>query len=133
MGRRMRFLIPLPLALGLSVPTQASAHHSTEGLYDRARTVEFVGILQRLDMINPHVWFHFNEVAADGTIRKWRVEADGPGQIRRTLMQQFGVVREFEEGKTYKVQVEPGYANETDGYLKALTFGDGAVFNCCAS
>jgi hypothetical protein len=84
-------------------------------------------------MINPHAWFHFEEVAADGTVRAWRVEADGPGQIRRTLMQQFGVMREFEEGKTYKVQVEPGRASDTDGYLKALIFADGTVFNCCSS
>jgi hypothetical protein len=132
MALTMRFLAPLPLALGLSIPV-ADAHHSTEGLYDRSRTIEFVGILQRLDMINPHAWFHFEEVAADGTVRAWRVEADGPGQIRRTLMQQFGVMREFEEGKTYKVQVEPGRASDTDGYLKALIFADGTVFNCCSS
>ncbi len=95
--------------------------------------VEFVGVLQKVDMINPHAWFHFNEVAQDGQIKAWRVESDGPGQIRRTMMQQFGVMIEFEVGKTYKVQVEPGRANEADGYLKALIFPDGVTFHCCGA
>jgi hypothetical protein len=49
------------------------------------------------------------------------------------MMQQFGVMIEFEVGKKYTVQIEPARANEADGYLKALIFADGVTFHCCGS
>ena len=127
----MRLALVLSTALWLIFPGSAFAHHSTEGLFDRSRTVEFVGILEKIDMINPHAWFHFDEVMGDGQVKAWQVESDGPGQIRRSMLLQFGVMIELEVGKKYTVRVEPARASEGDGYLKAVVFADGSVFTCC--
>jgi hypothetical protein len=128
----MRMMVTLAAALGPVATPSALAHHSTEVFYDRARTVEFVAVLQRLDMINPHVWFHFDERSGDGRIKRWRVEADHPNLIRKGLIDQFGGVLEFETGKTYTVRIEPAWSShEGDGYLKALVFPNGTVYTCC--
>jgi hypothetical protein len=117
-------------ALALMIPGCALAHHSTDALFDRSKTVEFTGILETFDMINPHVWFHFYEVLGDSQIKEWSIESGAPTQIRRSIIEQFGSL-EFEVGKKYTVKIAPARANEADGYLKALTFPDGSVFTCC--
>ena len=131
-GMSMRMLVSLSAVLGSSIPGLALAHHSTEVFYNRARTVEFVAVLEKLDMINPHVWFHFQERMGDGRIKRWRVEADHPNLIRRGMLEQFGGALDFETGKTYTVRVEPAWTSqEGDGYLKSLVFPNGYVFTCC--
>jgi hypothetical protein len=128
----MRMTVSLTAAVALGAPAIAVAHHSTEVFYDRARTVEFVAVLQRLDMVNPHVWFHFDERSSDGRIKRWRVEADHPNLIRRGLQDIYGGLLEFEAGQTYTVRVEPAWNNhEGDGYLKSLIFPNGIVYTCC--
>ena len=126
---RLVSAVATTLAVGSSGP--ALAHHSTEVFFDRTRTVEFVGILQKLDMINPHAWFHFQEIMGDGQIKAWRVEADPPNLIRRGTIQQFGFSLDFETGKKYTVRIEPSWDNTTEGYLKSLILPDGSVFTCC--
>ena len=125
-----RFAVAVLTAAGLTVPGLASAHHSTEALFDRSRTIEFVGVLNKVDIINPHSWFRFDEYQ-DGTfVKEWSVEGGAPSQIRRAIIEEFGSL-EFEVGKKYKVTVSPGRADEADGYLKKLVFPDGSVFTCC--
>jgi hypothetical protein len=118
-------------ALASAIPGVTFAHHSTEALFDRSRTVEFIGILSKVDIINPHSWWRFDEYRADGTyVREWMVEGGAPSQIRRAIIEGFGSL-EFETGKKYTVKVNPGRANEADGYLRSLVFPDGTVFTCC--
>jgi hypothetical protein len=131
-GFGMRMLALLSAVVLLANPGLSLAHHSTEVFYDRARTVEFFGVLQRLDMINPHVWFHFDETLRDGRVKRWRVEADHPNLLRRGLVEQFGGVLEFETGKTYTVRIEPAWTtHDADGYLKSVVFPNGTIFTCC--
>ena len=128
---RKRFALAVPLALWLSIPSITFAHHSTEALFDRSRTVEFIGILNKVDIINPHSWFRFDEYRADGTyVREWAIEGGAPSQIRRAIIEGFGSL-EFETGKKYTVKVNPARGDEADGYLRSLVFPDGTVFTCC--
>src|SRR5438045_1679714 len=76
-----RLVLAVLAAGGLVVPSLASAHHSTEALFDRSRTIEFVGVLNKVDIINPHSWFRFDEYR-DGTfVREWSIEGGAPSQI----------------------------------------------------
>jgi hypothetical protein len=127
---KTRPAVAIPLVLGLTIPGLAVAHHSTEALFDRSRTVEFVGILNKVDIINPHSWFRFDEYRDGSYVREWSVEGGAPSQIRRAIIEEFGSL-EFEVGKKYTVTVLPGRADEADGYLKKLVFPDGSVFTCC--
>ena len=125
-----------PGACGLARPRVAHAGSDVRapldrGLFDRSRTVEFIGILNKVDIINPHSWWRFDEYRADGTyVREWMVEGGAPSQIRRAIIEGFGSL-EFETGKKYTVKVNPGRADEADGYLRSLVFPDGTVFTCC--
>jgi uncharacterized protein DUF6152 len=106
------------------------AHHSTAGLFDRSKTIEFVAILEKVDIINPHSWFRFFEYTGESQGKEWSVEGGAPGQIRRAIIESYGSL-EFEVGKKYKVKINPGIANEADGYLRELVFPDGSVLTCC--
>jgi hypothetical protein len=121
--------------LGLALPAAPgplTAHHSTEVFYDRNRTVEFVGILKKLDMVNPHTWFHFQETTSDGQTKMWLIEGDPPTLIRRGMVTSFGVALDFAMEQPYTVRIEPAWrTHEADGYLKGLTLPDGRVFTCC--
>ncbi len=110
----------------------AAAHHSTEVFYDHTKTLEFVAVLQRVDMINPHIWLHFRSLNSDGSARVWRIEADHPSLIRRGMLAQFGREVEFESGQSYTVRVEPAWnTHDADGYLKSIVFPNGSTFTCC--
>jgi hypothetical protein len=126
----LRLASVLPAVVALAAP--AAAHHSTEVFYDRARTVEFTGVLVKIDLINPHSWFQFEETKADGRTKLWRIEADHPNLVRRGILQQFGGNLEFEPGIKYTVRIEPAWStHDADGYLKSLVLPSGAVFTCC--
>ncbi len=94
----VRLVPTIAVLLGLTVSTAALAHHSTEVFFDRAKTVEFVGRLVKVDLINPHSWFRFEEVVPGGPAKMWTIEADHPSLIRRGILQQFGGSLEFETG-----------------------------------
>ena len=126
----MRALFGITMALAVASPTALLAHHSTAGLFDRSRTVEFTGILEKAEIINPHSWFHFYEYVAENQVKEWRIEGGAPSQIRRAIIESYGSL-EFEVGKKYKVRINPSIANEADGYLRELVFPDGSVLTCC--
>jgi len=126
----MRIAVALIATLSTAVPGLAFAHHSTEALFDRSQTVEFDGVLGKVDIINPHSWFRFDEYRDVTFVREWSIEAGAPSQIRRAIIEQFGSL-EFEVGKKYKITVYPGRSDEADAYLKKLIFPDGSVFTCC--
>jgi hypothetical protein len=127
---KARLAVTASLAFGLTLPEIAFAHHSTEALFDRTQSVEFVGVLNKVDIINPHSWFRFDEYRDGNFVKEWSVEGGAPSQIRRAIIEEFGSL-EFEVGKKYTVKVAPARSNEADGYLKSLVFPDGSVFTCC--
>lgn len=124
MQRILAGAVALPLAF---VAAGSSAHHSIQVQYDRSLTVEFVGILSSFYLINPHVWYFFNEARADGTTKEWAIEAGPPSEMRRAIVAQFGSL-EMEPGKKYTVQVAPNRTEPLSGFLKSLLLPSGAWF-----
>jgi hypothetical protein len=126
----MRLVTVVPLALAMTAPLAAIAHHSTAGLFDRSRTIEFEGILEKAEIVNPHSWFYFYQYVGESQVKDWRIEGGAPSQIRRAIIESYGSL-EFEVGKKYKVRINPSIGNEADGYLRELVFPDGSVLTCC--
>ena len=126
----MRMIFAVLVAYGVAAPGASFAHHSTEALFDRSRSIEFDAVLEKVDIVNPHSWFRFDEYRDGNFVKEWAVEGGAPSQIRRAIIEEFGSL-EFEVGKKYKVTVSPGRSDEADGYLRKLVFPGGSVFTCC--
>ena len=129
--RKSALIASLALAGVITLPSTAGfAHHavqnqfitSDEGLLQKR------GTLVKVDWINPHAWFHFAEVDADGNPvigpdgRQvvWSTETTGPNGLRRA-----GIAdrRLFQVGELYTFS---GYVSRT--YVQETGEGDTTMF-----
>ena len=94
----MRAVTMAGLLSGLLLATGASvaAHHAFAAEFDPARPVHFKGVLQRIEWVNPHSWFHVDVKKPDGTVESWAIEAGTPNVLFRR-----GITRD-----TFKIGVE---------------------------
>src|SRR6188768_2677913 len=61
------------LVLALAVSPPALAHHGL-GRFDRTKQVDFTGVIQGIDFVNPHSYLHFDADGADGKTIAMRCE-----------------------------------------------------------
>ena len=66
----------------LLVPTLATAHHSTLGFFNRARTVEVEGVIKAVQWRNPHTVFELDVQNAEGELVQWHIESGALGVLR---------------------------------------------------
>jgi hypothetical protein len=126
-------------ATGLVVGSTATgfAHHSVQNQFDVSVLLEKRGVLDKVDWINPHAWFHFKEIdkdgkpvlGPDGTQVRWSIETTGPaGLVRAGLADR----RLFKEGDIYGFSGYPARTydpktgkGDTSMFTNAITFPDG--------
>jgi len=73
-------------AIGIAVTCLASpllAHHSLEDTYDLNRTITLVGIVSRVEWVNPHARLDVDVRNANGGITTWSVELGAPNTMIR--------------------------------------------------
>src|SRR5271165_535264 len=78
------------------------AHHAFAAEFDSKRPVHLVGIVSKVELINPHAWIHVDVTDPDGKVTNWMVEAGSPNVLLR-------------RGFT-KASVAPGTPVVVDGY-----------------
>lgn len=120
---RKSALIASALAAGLLIgPGVTEAHHAVQAQFDVSKSMKFKGVLQKVDWINPHAWFHFEVKKDDGTTETWSTETVGPNGLRRLGLSDR---RLFKVGDTYEVEINPDRSGKPLGFTLAFTFPDG--------
>ena len=72
------------LALVLLVPAvPVFAHHSFAAEFDGTKQINLVGVVTKVDWVNPHAYIYVDVKEADGTIVNWAIETGAPNVLYR--------------------------------------------------
>ena len=61
----------------------AWAHHAFAAEFDAKKPVHLVGVVSKVELINPHAWIHVDVKNADGSVSNWAVECGNPNTLLR--------------------------------------------------
>jgi hypothetical protein len=112
--------------VGLSVLMTASAgaHHSFSAEFDFQKPIALVGVLTKMEWINPHGWIHVDVKDPDGKVVSWAVEAGGPNALLRRGLRK----TDFAIGQTIKVTGYLAKNGTPTANGRTVTFPDGRDF-----
>lgn len=101
--------------------TPVMAHHSANAQFDTKVDIKLVGVVTKVENINPHSWWHVTVTGADGKSVNWKLESLSPnGLIRQGVR----VKTDIKVGGTYEFRIAPAWKDpegEKLGFMKALT------------
>ena len=80
----MKTKIAAVLAASLSLTAlPALAHHAINAQFDPNKVLEMSGALVKVELINPHSWFHIEVKSPTGEVVEWMVEGGSPNSLIR--------------------------------------------------
>jgi len=79
--RTKLFMIAGIALLAATVP--ALAHHAFTAEFDSNQPIKFRGAVAKIELINPHSWFHVDVKEPDGKTTRWMVEGGTPNTLLR--------------------------------------------------
>ena len=69
--------------LALLTIGSANSHHSFLAEFDPDQPIQLRGTLTKIELINPHSWFHIDVVGENGEVESWAIEAGTPNTLYR--------------------------------------------------
>jgi len=70
-------------ALLMCLAPLGEAHHSFAAQYDADRSATFVGVVTRVEWMNPHTRFYIDVEDEDGNVVNWNLELASPNVLTR--------------------------------------------------
>jgi hypothetical protein len=67
--------------LGAALP--AVAHHSFDAEYDGNKTIVLMGVVTKVEWMNPHARFYVDVKENDGSVTNWNLELGSPASLIR--------------------------------------------------
>lgn len=61
----------------------AAGHHAFTAEFDASQPIQLRGVVARVELINPHSWFHIDVTEEDGTVTRWAIEGGTPNTLFR--------------------------------------------------
>ena len=111
----------LAAAVTLLAATPSIAHHSANAEFDTQKEMTITGVLMKLEVVNPHSWWHLEVKGADGKVTPWRLESNSPAGLIRLGVK---VKTEVKVGGTYSFRISPAWKDpegEKLGWMRAFT------------
>ena len=97
------------------------AHHAFAAAFDENRPINLVGVVTKVELVNPHSWLWLDVKGADGTVTNWGIEGGPPTNLFRN-----GITKASlpigTEIKLFGYQVKSG---ETKGVGVFVEYPDG--------
>lgn len=105
----------------------ASAHHSVQAQFDLNKPIMVMGVVTKVEWINPHSYLYLDVKDNGGTLKHWAFEMAGPGSLRRS-----GLSRAdrggLKVGDTITVNAVLAKDGTDSALIKDLTLPDGRKF-----
>ena len=105
------------LVLGTSI---SSAHHAVQAQFDVNQVDSFTGTMTKVELINPHPYFHLDVESEGGETVNWSIES-----VALNALRQVGLVKELRVGLEYTVEYHPARNGDTVGLMTAITLPNG--------
>jgi hypothetical protein len=82
MRTKIAALIAIVSLMSLAA-TPLWAHHAFASEFDVAKPLKLQGTVKKVELINPHSWFHIDVKDASGKVVTWMVEGGSPNALIR--------------------------------------------------
>ena len=80
---RSKLAIAVAGAILLLATVPALAHHAFSSEFDVKKPIHFTGVITKVELVNPHAWFHIDVTGPDGKVTSWMIEAGTPNVLLR--------------------------------------------------
>lgn len=77
------FITVVALAVSFAAVEPVLAHHSFAAEFDANQPITLTGVLNKIELVNPHGWLYVDVKKQDGTMETWAVEAGSATQLLR--------------------------------------------------
>lgn len=111
--------IPVFVALLLGA-SMVHAHHAVQAQFDVNDVQSFTGTMTKVELINPHPYFHLDVEADEGQVENWSIESVALNALRR-----LGLLKQLQVGLEYTVEYHPARNGDTVGLMTAITLPNG--------
>jgi hypothetical protein len=83
MEKKLLLVVTITAGLLLSVTASLQAHHAFSAEFDGSKPLKLRGTVKKVELINPHSWFHIDVKGSDGKVTTWMIEGGSPNALIR--------------------------------------------------